>query len=640
MTSPVKSRWVALGLLLAAIALPFAVSPGAAQATIHTGRLIEFLNQTIALYRETAIQAQSATDPEDQVLLYDNGQIANQVVAFAFDFARAQANAMSAQPASATAANAGPGTPQSAALRQMLGNLDKLVASTKAEADSDSRELASATGAKRAKLESTVSELQGELALDTARRDAVRSMAEFASNSGTSGLSSSDLKSEIEALAASVPAASSNGVSARQARSAQAPPAPAAASPELTGIWDLSADLFALSSKIRTIDTIAGQTKALLKTSDDLRSPFIAQMRDLSSQGDHLAAQADTANPAQLAEEKQQLDALAAQFKQVSAAVIPLSKQRVLLLVYQKNLENWRGSVQARYRSELRSLGIRLGLLGLVIVILVGLSELWRRLVYRYVREPRRRYQFLLLRRLALWIVIGLMIAFMLAGRLSSFVTFAGLLTAGVAVALQNVIVAVVGYFFLIGKFGIRVGDRVEVSGISGEVIDIGLVRFHLMELGAGATPTGRVVAFSNSVVFQPTAGLFKRIPGASFAWHQVTLTVPRETDLGSLKKNLLGAVEVALHDYRGEIERLYGEMEKRGILFSEYELQPQLDLHLTAAGVEATIRYPVDLGHATDIDARVSHELLTALEHDSKLQTAGGPEIRLKTDITASSPQ
>ena len=75
--------------------------------------------------------------------------------------------------------------------------------------------------------------------------------------------------------------------------------------------------------------------------------------------------------------------------------------------------------------------------------------------ILRYVRETRRRYQFLLFRRIVIWIVVGAIIAFTFATEMGSVATFAGLLTAGVAVALQNVILSVAGYFFLIGKYGI-----------------------------------------------------------------------------------------------------------------------------------------------------------------------------------------
>jgi small-conductance mechanosensitive channel len=79
---------------------------------------------------------------------------------------------------------------------------------------------------------------------------------------------------------------------------------------------------------------------------------------------------------------------------------------------------------------------------------------------------------------------------------------------------------AIAGYFFLIGKYGVKMGDRVQISGVTGDVIDIGLIRLHLMEIGDVGTdrqPTGRVVVFSNAVVFQPTASFYKQIPGTNF---------------------------------------------------------------------------------------------------------------------------
>lgn len=605
--------------------------------SVSADQLIQYLNQSINLYHQTTIQQQIATQPQEQLLLYDNRQLANQSVQLAFQFARAQMEVISADSTSAVAANAAAGSQQYNSLRQMLVTLDKNLKDTQAEQDGDSRKLATLSGAKRAEMQSTIAELQGEIALAQARRDAVRSMLEFVGNSASNGISTSGLRAEIDALASSVPAAGTSGGSG-QSRTAE-PFALMGGKPAPSNIWDLFTDLFGLSSKLHTVNSMLDDTNTLLQTSDSLRAPFVAQLRDLSKQGDVLAAQADTADRSQLAQERQQLDAIAGQFRQLANAVIPLSKQRILLNLYQTNLGSWRGVIYNRYKSDARSLAYRLGALAVLFAIVFVLAEIWRRAVYRYVHEPRRRHQFLLIRRLTFWFVIFLIVILTFASKLGSFVTFAGLLTAGLAVALQNVLVSMVGYFFLIGKFGIRVGDRIEVSGISGEVIEIGLLRFHLMELGAGATPTGRVVAFPNSIVFQPTAGLFKQIPGATFAWHEVTLTVPREADFGAIKKNLLGAVEGVLHDYNSDLESVYNHMEKTGIVMSDHGLRPKLELHLKPAGIEATIRYPVDLQHASDIDARVSRELLTALERDSKLQTPEGPSIHLKTDVPTGAP-
>jgi small-conductance mechanosensitive channel len=603
--------------------------------TVPPDQLIQYLNQSINLYHQTTIQQQIAAEPQEQLLLYDNRQLASQSVQLAFQFARAQLDELSAEPAYAAAGKAGAGSQQYDSLRKMLLGIEKNLQDTHAEQDGDTRKLATTTGAKRAELQSTIAELQGEIALAQARRDAVRNMLEFVGSSASTSISTSGLRAEIEALASSVPSASAASGSSDKSRPGE-PFALTDGKPAPSNLWDLFTDLFGLSSKLQTVNSMLTETNALVSTSDSLRAPFVTRLRDLSKQGDALAAQADTADRSQLAQERAQLDAIAAQFRQLANAVIPLSKQRILLTLYQQNLGSWRNVIYSRYKSDARSLGIRLGALAFLIAVVWGLSEIWRRAVYRYVHETRRRHQFLLIRRLTFWFVIFLIVILTFASKLGSFVTFAGLLTAGLAVALQNVLVSMVGYFFLIGKFGIRVGDRIEVSGISGEVIEIGLLRFHLMELGAGSTPTGRVVAFPNSIVFQPTAGLFKQIPGATFAWHEVTLTVPREADFGAIKKNLLGAVEGVLHDYNASIEAVYRNLEKTGMTIADRGLRPRLELHLKPAGIEATIRYPVDLQHASDIDARVSRELLTALERDAKLQTPEGPAIHLKTDVPA----
>jgi small-conductance mechanosensitive channel len=608
-------------------------------------KVIQFLNQTIKWYRQLPAEQRIASEPDDQVTVYNNRQVADHVVQLSFDFARAQADALTKQTTSNQPQNTGEAPARYEALRAMQAKLNKTVQETQAELDSNRQKLATATGRKRQELASQVSELQAELELASARRDAIRSMVEFVNGTSTSGLGATGLRAQIEALAASVPAATLNPAATRQSGASSPSPLLSGSTsasyggPEVSGVWDITADIFTLSTNISTLDSLIQQTDSLSKAAKDIRAPLVARLRDLSRNGDQLAAQADTAGPAQLAQEKKQLDDLAIQFKQVTAASIPLSKQSVLLGLYVRSLTNWRDDLAGRYRADWRNLGVRVGFLALILVILFASAEVWRRAVYRYVHDPRQRHQFLLLRKFALWFVIALIIAFMLAGRLTSIVTFAGLLTAGVAVALQNVILSVVGYFFLIGKFGIRVGDRVQIGGVTGEVIDIGLVRLHLMEIRGGGVgvPSGRVVAFSNSIVFQPSSGLFKQIAGMSIVWHEVTLTVPRAVDFALVKERLVGAVTGVLKDYREELERQFREMRNTVLSVPSDGLEPKIQFRILPSSVEAMIRFPVDLRQEAEIDERVSQALLTTMEGDPKLKLPGAetPAIRLRTDLS-----
>ena len=347
-------------------------------------------------------------------------------------------------------------------------------------------------------------------------------------------------------------------------------------------------------------------------------------------------------DPAAVAQQKKQLDALTAQFKQTSSGLLPLRKQGILLNLYKTTLTNWRDAVRSEYRDVLRSFLIRLGLLVLIIAVVFALGAAWRRAIFRYVQETRRRYQFLLFRKIVIWIVVGAIIAFTFVTELGSVATFVGLLTAGVAVAMQNVILSVAGYFFLIGKYGIRVGDRVQIAGVTGEVVDIGIVRFHLLELGSGGTdaqPSGRVVAFSNSIVFQPTSSVFKQIPGTSFVWHEISLTFSPEGNYRMIQERITTAVDTALKDYREEMERQMRHMEQTLNSISSIELRPRTRLHITASGIEVTVRFPVGLQNAADIDDRVMREIYAAIDQEPKLKLVESGMPTLRTDISTPTP-
>ena len=112
--------------------------------------------------------------------------------------------------------------------------------------------------------------------------------------------------------------------------------------------------------------------------------------------------------------------------------------------------------------------------------------------------------------RVAPWVLIVVVVAVSFTSDLTSLATFFGLLTAGVAIALQNVIVSALGYFMLVGKHGIKLGDRVRISGTTGDVADIGWLQFRIREIDKETQrPSGDVVTFPNSIVLS-SGGLGK----------------------------------------------------------------------------------------------------------------------------------
>ncbi len=593
--------------------------------------IIQMLDQTVDWYRTLGIQQQAASEPSDVLILYDNRQTANQVIGLAFEIARSNAEILARQPRPKEAG----GDPSAPTLSQLQDKFAALGTTVQAEIDSNQHLLAKARPEQKNQLQAKISELQGELDLVNARKTLLGTLSSFANQSDPNGSGGNVLKAQIEAMAVTMPTAANAigappnaaGVVGAAGAGAAGVGAPAAAPlSALTGasssaaarfgIWDLAANAVRLSEKVATIDIIDSRTAALQALFSQISAPLISKLKALSARGDSLASQADSADSATLNQVRDQLDVLSEQFKQTSAMLIPLGKEGVLLNQYRRTIGNWHDAVKGQYVNALKTLGVRIGVLAVLLAMVFAAAEVWRRAVMRYIPDSRRRYQFLLLRRIALWFLVIVIVGFAFASELGSIVTFAGLITAGLAVAMQSVLVSIVGYFFLIGKYGIRIGDRVQIGDVTGEVIELGLVRLYLMELGNRGLsgPTGRVVAFANSIVFQVSSGLFKQIHGVNFIWREIVLNLPPGIDYAAAKEKLKAAVTNAVKDYRDEILRQTKEIQRATASDSADDGRPRVQLTFSAVGAQAHIQYPVHLQNAAETDERVSQAVFGAI--------------------------
>jgi len=606
--------------------------------------VLSFLNQTIVWSGQLATQQQLVSEPSDAVFLNDSRQISNQAVGLAFDFARARAQALAAQSTASVA-----GQPQAASQYQRLidsaNKADDKVKQAQKDLDALRAQLANATGNKHRVLQAAVDESESELELFQARRDALRNMLQFATGKSAGGVNSGNLVSHVEELARTVPAASASSKDQADANNKSANAAAAASrdrKEEPNGLFALASDLLSLRRKVHALEDNLHQTDLLIQTATNLRTPLLAELKELTQKGDQVSDEPDSQDTAALAEQRKELDAVTAQYKQLSATLLPLGKQGILLDVYKRSTKNWHDSVESEYQAELKGMLLRLAGLGVILAVVFGISELWRRATFKYITDVRRRYQFLLIRRIVLWFLVAIIIASAFASELGAVTTFAGLMTAGIAVALQNVILSIAGYFFLIGKYGLRVGDRVQIADVTGDVVEIGLVRMQLMEItrGPAPLPTGRVVAFSNAVVFQANAGMFKQIPGTSFLWHEITLALEPNSDYRQVEERVMQAVNKVFTEYRDQMEQQRRNVE-RSINSTLSTFAPESRLHLTQTNLEVVVRYPVELGNAGEIDDKITREILNAIENDPKLrsQVSGIPSIKVEDQPAAPAP-
>jgi small-conductance mechanosensitive channel len=607
-----------------AAALFFCVPGGLTQQQLDSEAVISHLNAVIKLYRNASAELQTGGAPTDVIYQEHEKSLTAEVVRLAFQAGRAEAAAIRATE------KAGPPNTNSAQSSAQTEARNKArIADVQSKLDNINKQIASAPKSKRDALIAQKQALEGELNFDNAIEDVIQKRAAFMENSNDTA--AEGLEGRINQLAHSVPGVFA--VTNDQKAGTQAKPSAQseATKQNPSGLVSQALALYAAITSVHQIDQLNDQTASVRQLVNNLRQPLrdalvadIKKGRDLTDQA--LSGQIPPGSP-------QQFQELIDHFKRISAVVLPLSQEIVVLDQASANLVEWRTSILRESKYAARALFVRVGMILLALGIVLALSEVWRRLTYKYIHDARRRRQFLLLRRFVMGFLIGVVLILGFVSEFSSLATFAGFVTAGIAVGLQTVLLSVAAYFFVVGRYGIHVGDRVSVSGVTGDVIDISLVRLYLMELagtGIDLFPTGRVVVFSNSVLFQATTPLFKQIPGTEYAWHEVVFNLVPGGNHKLAQDKLFQAVNDVHDQYREGFERQRSSIERR----IEVQLKtpsPETRLQFGDTGLELVVRYPVEIRNESVTDEQVTRKVLEVIQSEPEVQAAvvGSPKIR-----------
>jgi hypothetical protein len=467
-------------------------------------QVLALLTESIDWYRHRAAEEQVATDPADLLFFEDNRPVATQILQLAFDFARADASLLATFQADgpATIAASPSSSSELAHFAALENKVDSATQQAQQEVDTTKKKLGTAHGRERQTLQAALDVSQRRLDVLQAGLASLRDLVDFVQvTTGRQG----DLTSSIEDLARTAPEMTNPPPVGSRTKN---PEGVSLATPWDSGILGLSSEVSRIARKLGILDDEIRRTEKLRQSCDTVRTPLLAYANKILLLSADTNLQASDLNVLQ--QEKAELDGFIAVAKGLAPAIVALDKQEVLLASYISSLKSWRATIQHENEKTWRNLILRLiGAAAIVgALLLVGAAA--RQLTDRHVHDTERRHVFRVIGRVAPWVMIVLVVAVSFTSDLTSLATFFGLLTAGIAIALQNVIVSALGYFLLVGKRGIRVGDRVQISGIIGDVTDIDWLQFQIREIDKKTQrPTGDVVAFPNSLVLS-SGGLGK----------------------------------------------------------------------------------------------------------------------------------
>ncbi|HXP64172.1 MAG TPA: mechanosensitive ion channel domain-containing protein [Steroidobacteraceae bacterium] len=265
-----------------------------------------------------------------------------------------------------------------------------------------------------------------------------------------------------------------------------------------------------------------------------------------------------------------------------------IADQNQLARVY----DQWNGFISLQSRSIGHDmLSDALVVIGILILLLV--LDSWLQKLLDKPKLDRRQVETLRsIIRMSLRVVAALIILLIVIGMPSQFATTLGIVGAGLTVALKDFIVAFFGWLVLMGRNGIRLGDWVEINGVSGEVTELGMFHTVLLETGNWSDsghPTGRRVTFTNSFAIE--GHYFNFSTSGQWLWDELQLVVPIGRDpypiVDAITKQVVQATAESARQAEQEWQRAVPS--QRGQAFSG---TPGVNVKPVVGGVEIAVRY------------------------------------------------
>ena len=467
-------------------------------------------------------------------------------------------------------------SPEAQKIADRLQKSQKQVDSDQAQVNQLTATLAQPGGAQNSALQDKLDLAQSQLELD---KDEVAAANQDLLQAGGNAHQRIQKMMQDHAAAESAPAASKTG------------PNPLAT---LHGLVERLREWMALRKKERYLQYAATQATSSASELSTQRQKLATQLAQSKSG----AAPAGDSTATLLATTRQ----LLADQKLLTSLDQRAADRRQLAEVYGK----WKDTVASQATTVLHAILLSVTTVLVVLLLLLFIDEWLERLLGR-LRLDRRQVETLRsLARVTLQILGVLVILLMLIGMPTQLGTMLGIVGAGLTVALKDFIVAFIGWLVLMGKNGMRLGDWVEINGVSGEVIELGMFHTVLLETGNwtdAGHPTGRRVTFTNS--FAISGHYFNFSTSGQWLWDEVLVLVPYERDASpiadSLYKEVLSATTES--STQAELEWKSTARTRHG---AQISATPGLSIRPAVGGVEVAVRYVTRASDRFNVRARL----------------------------------
>jgi len=369
--------------------------------------------------------------------------------------------------------------------------------------------------------------------------------------------------------------------------------------------------------------------KQLIAQAEQLAKDDVAA---LTADRERLKAEADglAAKPVGEAgsERIERLQRISAQQNILSILNDRLGAQQQLVALYGR----WGQQVELQQRIVIHLILQSLAFIAAICIVVILAGWGLQLAMEKIIHDPRQKQTLKTVLNLGTQLVGLFLILLIIFGVPRQMPTILGLVTAGLTVVFQDFILAFCGWFVLMGPNGVRVRDWVEIDGVGGEVVQLGLFRTWLLETGnwtAHGHPTGRRVSFLNGYAIRGKYFNFSTV--GQWMWDEIKVNVPPGTSIHPLLKSIYEAtVKIT------EADAKRAEAEWKRVTHEEgspqFSAMPSVNLRPAGAGVDIVIRYITRAGVRVETRNRLFAVIVEMMQGASKEDRNLAPLSRTET--------
>jgi len=269
-----------------------------------------------------------------------------------------------------------------------------------------------------------------------------------------------------------------------------------------------------------------------------------------------------------------------------------------------------------------------------IVLALIIIRSIVLKVADRRLKDEQAFYRFQKTTQYIFWLFLTILVGRIWFQGIESLATFFGLVSAGIAIALKDPIVNLAGWIFIFWEKPFGVGERIEIGGVKGDVIDITAFQFSILEIGGEDRPevnTGRIVSIPNNKVFIEKLANYER--SFPFIWDQLCTQVTFESDWQRAKEIFERLGEKYSKKYSQQEINNFKQASKH-LFFSFKDFSPMVHTTVKDCGIEIALRFIVEPRLKRSTRTKIWEEILKEFAKDSKIDFAY-PTRRIYNNLT-----